>query len=64
MALVNEGAIVVAPFSEQCASAGIGPCNLNAVELDGESQQIIEFNSDMSAPQLVLLLLEAKSFSS
>jgi len=53
MALVNEGAIVVAPFSEQCASAGIGPCNLNAVELDGESQQIIEFNSDMSAPQLV-----------
>ena len=53
MALVNEGAIVVAPFSEQCVSGGIGPCNFNAVELDSGSQQIIEFNSSMSVPQLV-----------
>ncbi len=56
MALVNEGAIVVAPFSTQCVAQGIGPCNLNSVELDSESMQVIEFDSSMNIPQLVPVL--------
>jgi hypothetical protein len=56
MALVNEGAIVVAPFSSQCAEQGIGPCNFNGVELDSGSMQIIEFDSSMNVPQLVPVL--------
>jgi len=55
-ALVNEGAIVVAPFSSQCAQSGLGPCAFNGVELDGGSLQIIEFDSSMSLPRLVPLL--------
>ena len=56
MALVNEGAIVVAPYSDQCAAQGIGPCDFNAVELDGGSMQIIEYDSTMNTPQLVPVL--------
>ena len=56
MALVNEGAIVVAPFSAQCAAQGIGPCNANSVELDSQSMQVIEFDSSMNIPQLVPVL--------
>ena len=40
-AMVNQGAIVVAPFSAQCSAAGNGPCSANAVELDSGSMQII-----------------------
>jgi len=53
MALVNQGEVVVAPFSEQCSAAGIGPCSFNALELDDQAMQVIEFNSDMAIPQLV-----------
>jgi hypothetical protein len=53
MALVNQGEVVVAPFSEQCSAAGIGPCSFNALELDDQAMQVIEFNSDMAMPQLV-----------
>jgi len=53
MTLVNQGGIVVAPFSEQCSAQGFGPCSFNAVELNDQSMQVIEFNSDMAAPQLV-----------
>ena len=56
MTLVNEGGVVVAPFSEQCSAQGFGPCSLNAVELNDQSMQVIEFNSDMTAPQLVPLV--------
>ena len=55
-ALVNDGAIVVAPFSSQCTQGGIGPCAFNGVELDAGSLQIIEFDSSMSLPRLVPLL--------
>ncbi|HIK80826.1 MAG TPA: hypothetical protein EYF94_07800, partial [Porticoccaceae bacterium] len=55
-ALVNDGAIVVAPFSSQCAQSGVGPCAFNGVELDAGSLQIIEFDSSMSLPRLVPLL--------
>ncbi len=56
MALVNEGAIVVTPFSSQCVAQGIGPCGSNGVELDGGSMQILEFDSSMNLPQLVPVL--------
>ena len=56
MALVNDGAIVVAPFSAQCQFEGTGPCSLNAVELDGEAMQAIEFDLGMTAPRLTPLL--------
>ena len=56
MALVNEGSIVVSPFSADCAAQGIGPCETNAVELDGGSMQIIEYDSNMSMPRLVPVL--------
>jgi hypothetical protein len=52
-ALVNDGAIVVAPFSNQCLQTGTGPCNFNSVELGGDSMQILEFDSEMAQPRLV-----------
>lgn len=44
-AIVSEGAIVVAPYSSQCAAAALGPCAQNAVELSGISRQILEMNA-------------------
>lgn len=41
-ALVNEGVIVMAPFSSFCSAAGLGPCADNAVELAGDSFQVLE----------------------
>ena len=55
-ALVNDGAIVVAPFSTLCLEGGIGPCNFNGVELDGSSMQILEFDAEMAQPRLVPFL--------
>ena len=55
-ALVNDGAIVVAPFSTLCLEGGIGPCSFNGVELDGGSMQILEFDSEMAQPRLVPIL--------
>jgi hypothetical protein len=55
-ALVNEGAIVVAPFSNRCLQAGTGPCNFNSVELGGGSMQILEFDTEMVEPRLVPIL--------
>ena len=44
-ALVNEGIIVMAPFSDQCSADSLGPCQDNAIELTGESLQIVELNA-------------------
>ncbi len=55
-ALVNDGAIVVAPFSTQCLESGIGPCSFNSVELGGGSTQILEFDSEMTEPRLVPII--------
>jgi len=54
-AMVNQGAIVVAPFSSECRVEGSGPCGSNAVELDAESAQIIELDSSLSAPRIIQL---------
>ena len=55
-ALVNDGAIVVAPYSAQCLEGGTGPCELNSIELGGQSMQILEFDSEMTQPRLVPII--------
>ena len=53
-AIVNEGAIVVTPFSDQCSAATLGPCDaFNAVVLQGDSQQLLQFNPLLEIPQLL-----------
>tara|TARA_B110000858_G_scaffold198524_1_gene266218 strand:+ start:27579 stop:28976 length:1398 start_codon:yes stop_codon:yes gene_type:complete len=52
-ALVNQGAIVMAPFSAECAVAAIGPCATNALELTGNSLQMMEFEGTAIAPRLI-----------
>ena len=59
--LVNEGAVVVAPFSDECVAQGFGPCSTNAVELSADSLQLIEFDSNMSLPRLVPLVVSEES---
>ena len=59
--LVNEGAVVVAPFSDECAAQGFGPCSTNAVELTADSLQLIEFDSNMALPRLVPLVVSEES---
>jgi hypothetical protein len=54
-AMVNQGAIVVAPFSSECTIEGSGPCGSNAVELEAESAQIIELDSSLSVPRIIQL---------
>jgi hypothetical protein len=49
-ALVNEGVIVVAPFSSFCSAAGLGPCADNAVELAGDSFQVLEISGSTILP--------------
>lgn len=59
--VVNEGAVVVAPYSDECIAQGFGPCSTNAVELTADSLQIIEFNSNMALPRLVPLVVREES---
>jgi len=54
-AIVNEGAIVVAPYSSQCSAAALGPCSQNAVELSGLSRQILEMNASTAGISSALL---------
>lgn len=50
--LVNEGAVVVAPFSSDCDIAGFGPCIADAMELKGGTDQFIEVTSVEMTPKL------------
>ncbi|MEX0965051.1 MAG: FecR family protein [Pseudohongiellaceae bacterium] len=52
-ALVNQGAIIMAPYSAECTVAAIGPCAENAVELSGNSLQIMEFEGNALTPRLI-----------
>ena len=45
-ALVNEGIIVIAPYSADCTAESFGPCTVNAVELSSDSLQILELNAE------------------
>jgi hypothetical protein len=55
-ALVNEGTIVLAPYSSECVAETFGPCSLDAVELSDSALQIIEFREDATQPRLLPLL--------
>ena len=52
-ALVNEGAIVLAPYSDACTVDSFGPCADNAIELSDTSLQMIEFDAGTAAPRLM-----------
>lgn len=52
-ALVNEGAIVMAPYSADCAIEAFGPCLVNAVEVSDSNLQLAEFDSGNNAPRLL-----------
>ena len=52
-ALVNEGSIVVAPYSSECSSEALGPCALDAVELTQNTLQAVEVDQAARAPRLV-----------
>jgi len=52
-ARVNEGIIVMAPFSAECSADGFGPCGANAVELAGQSMQILEQDGIAALPRLL-----------
>ncbi len=54
-AVVNQGAIVVAPFSTLCSADSLGPCSQDAVELSGLSRQILEISASTTGISSALL---------
>jgi len=52
-AMVNEGTIVLAPYSPECSADAFGPCIANAVELSGDSLQTLALNESDPLPRLV-----------
>ena len=52
-AQVNEGAIVMAPYSDACSVDAFGPCLANALELTGETLQLAAMASDDSVPRML-----------
>jgi hypothetical protein len=54
-ALVNEGVIVVAPYSADCSFDGLAPCSANGVELAENSLQAIELDSVDTLPRLLAI---------
>jgi hypothetical protein len=57
-AAVNEGTIVMAPFSSDCRADTFGPCLTNAIELTESSLQVLEIQSAGGVPQLLPATLE------
>jgi len=57
-ALVNEGTIVLAPYSAECTAEAFGPCAVNAVELSGNSEQMLGFDIGSSAPEVLTAVHE------
>jgi hypothetical protein len=52
-ARVNEGIIVLAPFSANCSTDSFGPCVANAVELAGYSMDTIAMDNSGSNPRIL-----------
>jgi hypothetical protein len=50
---INEGAIVVAPFSSQCLAAALNPCNANGKELAYGAGQMLQLAADTGTPVLL-----------
>jgi hypothetical protein len=57
-ASVNEGVIVMAPFSSECSAATFGPCLANAIELTDSALQILEIQGATGVPELLPATLE------
>lgn len=57
-ALVNEGAIIMAPYSSECTAAAFGPCLTNAVELTDSALQMIELDGSSTSPRLLPATVE------
>ena len=51
-AIVNEGSIIMAPFSSLCVSDALGPCSQNAVELAGDNFQVTEIRVANVVPRV------------
>lgn len=52
-AKVNEGAIVMAPFSDVCSAEGIGPCASNALEIAGGTLGLAALDQSTPLPRLI-----------
>ena len=52
-ALVNEGAIFIAPFSGTCSEDGLGPCTGDGLELMRDGLQLASLESGQSLPTLL-----------
>ena len=52
-AQVNEGVIVLAPYSDACSVDAFSPCLANALELTGDSLQLAALASDESVPRML-----------
>jgi hypothetical protein len=52
-ALVNEGTIVLAPFSVDCRADAFGPCGTNSIELSSATMEFIELDGSTPLPRLV-----------
>ena len=52
-AMVNEGTIVIAPFSDTCSATGVGPCASGSLELSRDALQLASLQSDDLTPRLV-----------
>jgi hypothetical protein len=57
-ALVNEGAIVMAPFSSECSIDSFGPCLANGIELTDSALQIAQVDGSSTAPRLLPATVE------
>lgn len=57
-ARVNEGAIVVAPFSADCSVDALGPCAVNGIELSESQLQMVAMSGRTSAPRLLPATVE------
>lgn len=57
-ALVNEGAIVLAPFSNECSMDGFGPCLASGVELTDSALQVAQLDGSNTAPVLLPATIE------
>ena len=52
-ALVNEGTIVMAPFSDACSIDALGPCIANALELSGDTLQLASVEGNEPLPRIL-----------
>ncbi len=52
-ALVNEGAIVMAPYSGVCSADALGPCLDNALELRADDVQVVSVEQNDPLPRLL-----------